>query len=62
VARYMCKTKFKEQGMWFEVETVVDLYKKKTKQGLDISFECDLLKSWKRRDAEYRKYITEYGF
>lgn len=58
----VCYSKNRERGAWFEVKCVVDLIKRKEEQKLDASFERNLLKAWKRRDAEFRKYIEEAGF
>ena len=56
MARYMCKTKYKEQGAWFEVKCLKDLIALKESKGKDTSFEKGLLKAWKK-DPEYAKYI-----
>ena len=56
MARYMRKTKYKEQGIWFEVKCLQDLIKSKDSKGKDTSFEKGLLKAWKK-DLEYAKYI-----
>jgi len=55
-----CYAKGKERGVWYEVKVMVDSIKLKESQGKDASFERSLLKSWARRDAEYRKCINGY--
>ena len=41
-----CKTKGKEQGIWFEIKSVADIIKLKESKCEDATFERELLKSW----------------
>ena len=62
MARYMCKTKYKEQGVWFEVKCLKDLIALKESRGKDTSFEKDLLKAWKKDPSKFQAKPRPPGY
>ena len=46
-----CKTKHKEHGIWFKIETIANIIKSKEARGESAKFERDLLKSWGRYEG-----------
>lgn len=56
----LTKSKYKEQGAWFEIECVSNVIKAKEAKGKDATFERNLLLEWsKHKGYEAAKQALE---